>query len=168
MTMTKAASYWDQITAQRISRRRALQMAAVGGASAAAIAFVGCSSSSNKDKTPGTAASPSGGGAGTPKTGGTLKGTVSLVLGKDQMKQVTFKLKEPFGLFLNRIASFQDLWIMPKEFIESSENAAEDRMLGSGAFIFDHYTPNVEMAWTKNPSYFEKDKNGQQLPYLDG
>ena len=59
--MTKAASYWDQITAQRISRRRALQMAAVGGASAGAIAFVGCSSSSNKDKTPGTAASPSGG-----------------------------------------------------------------------------------------------------------
>ena len=274
--MTKAASYWDQITAQRISRRRALQMAAVGGASAGAIALVGCSSSSNKDKTPGTAASPSGaGGEGTPKTGGQLKGTVSLVLGKDPMKastflthalasysysrlmrfktvlgelsqdqwyvpenevaakvetpdpttyiftlrddvnwqnvapvngrkvdasdvvysfnryrsispnkanlavvdtvtasgdgkQVTFKLKEPFGLFLNRIASFQDLWIMPKEFIESSDNAAEDRMLGSGPFIFDHYTPSVEMVWTKNPNYFEKDKNGQQLPYLDG
>src|SRR5439155_7388417 len=90
MTMTKAASYWDQITEQRISRRRALQMASVGGASAGAIAFVGCSSSSNNDKTPGTVASPSGGGAGTPKTGGTLKGTVSLVLGKDPMKAATF------------------------------------------------------------------------------
>jgi ABC-type transport system substrate-binding protein len=45
---------------------------------------------------------------------------------------VTFKLTEPFGLFLNRIASFQDLWIMPKEFIEESETASGDRMLGSG------------------------------------
>jgi peptide/nickel transport system substrate-binding protein len=82
-------------------------------------------------------------------------------------KQVTFKLKEPFGLFLNRVASFQDLWIMPQEFIESSDTASEDRMLGSGPFIFDQYQANVVMSWKKNPDYFEKDKNGAALPYLD-
>jgi ABC-type transport system substrate-binding protein len=81
---------------------------------------------------------------------------------------VTFKLKEPFGLFLNRIASFQDLWIMPREFIEQSETASEDSMLGSGPFIFERFEPNVVMSWRKNPDYWETDDNGVQLPYLDG
>ncbi|MDP9237520.1 MAG: ABC transporter substrate-binding protein [Chloroflexota bacterium] len=274
-------SFWDKYTGARVSRRRAMQMAAVGGASVGAIAVVGCSSSDNKSKTPaagktttGTSTSTSA-SEGTPKAGGTLHGTVSLVLGKDPMKastflthalasysysrlmrfkttlgelsqdqwyvaepevaskvenpdpltyiftlrddvkfhnvapvngrklgakdvvysfnryqsispnkgnmafvdsvtasaddkQVTFKLKEPFGLFLNRVASFQDLWIMPQEFIESSDTASEDRMLGSGPFIFDQFTPSVVMSWKKNPDYFEKDKNGNALPYLDG
>jgi ABC-type transport system substrate-binding protein len=40
-------------------------------------------------------------------------------------------------------------------------------MLGSGPFIFDKFTPSVEMAWKKNPDYFEKDKAGTPLPYID-
>ncbi len=275
--MAAGDSFWNKVTEQRISRRRALQMTAIGGASAGAIALVGCSSSSSTTKTPAAGGSPAVGktpvSEGTPKPGGTLHGTVSLVLGKDPMKAssflthalasysysrllrfktvigelpqdqwyttemelaakvenpdpltyiitlrddvkfhnlppvngrklvgddvvysfdryrsispnkgnmafvdtvtaagqvVTFKLKEPFGLFLNRLASFQDLWIMPKEFIESSPTASEDRMLGSGPFIFDKFTPSVEMTWKKNPDYFEKDKAGTPLPYLDG
>jgi peptide/nickel transport system substrate-binding protein len=269
-------SFWNKVTAQRISRRRALQMTAIGGASVGAIAIVGCGGgSSNKSATPGS--SPAAGktsvSEGTPKPGGTLKGTVSLVLGKDPHKAstflthalasysysrllrfktvigelpqeqwyttemelaakvenpdpltyiftlrddvkwhnlppvngrkltgddvvysfnryhsispnkgnmdfvdtvtaagqvVTFKLKAPFGLFLNRVASFQDLWIMPKEFIEQSDTASEDSMLGSGPFIFEKLTPSVEMTWKKNPDYFEKDSAGNPLPYLDG
>lgn len=276
--MGNQRSYWDKIISNRVSRRRALQMAAVTGASAGAIALVGCSSDDDKgDKTPSGGKTPGGGGGdeGTPKPGGTLRGTVSLVLGKDPMKastflthalasysysrlmrfktvvgelpeaewytaepevaakvenpdpttyiftlkdnvkfhnlppvngrvlnaddvvysferfssispnkadlsfvesvkasddkkQVTFKLKEPFGLFLNRIASFQDLWIMPREFIESSDTASEDRMLGSGPFMFDKFEPNQVIAWKKNPDYFEKDSAGNPLPYLDG
>jgi peptide/nickel transport system substrate-binding protein len=274
------SSFWDRYTEARVSRRRALQMAAITGASAGAIAVVGCSSSSdNKDKTPSggktTAAGKTPADEGTPKPGGVLKGTVSLVLGKDPMKastflthalasysysrlmrfktalgdlpqsdwyttefevaskvenpdpltytftlrddvkfhnvppvngrllnaddvvysfgryrsispnkgnlamvdtvtasadkkQVTFKLKEPFSLFLNRIASFQDLWIMPREFVEASESASEDSMLGSGPFIFEKFEPTVQMSWKKNPDYFEKDKAGSSLPYLDG
>ncbi len=273
--MAATDSFWNKVTAQRISRRRALQMTAIGGASAGAIALVGCSSSDSKSKTPASgspAASKTSVSEGAPKPGGTLHGTVSLVLGKDPHKAssflthalasysysrllrfktvigelgqedwyttemevaakvenpdpltyiitlrddvkwhnlppvngrkltgddvvysfnryrsispnkgnmvfvdtvtaagqvVTFKLKEPFGLFLNRLASFQDLWIMPKEFVESSDSATEDRMLGSGPFIFDKFTPSVEMAWKKNPDYFEKDKAGSALPYLD-
>ena len=81
--------------------------------------------------------------------------------------QVTFKLKEPFGLFLHRIASFQDLWLMPQEFIESSDKAADDTMLGSGPFMFDQYVAGQVISWKKNPDYFEKDANGTPLPYLD-
>ena len=273
-----ATSYWDKFTAGRISRRRALQMAAIGGASAGAIAFVGCGGGDDDEPsgTPGSGQTTTTGNGeeGTPKPGGTLRGTVSLVLGKDphkaatflthalasysysrlmrfktvvgelpqdewytvepevvtkvetpdpttyiftlrddvkfhnlppvngrllnaddvvysfnryreispnkgnmamvdsvtasdDKKQVTFKLKEPFGLFLNRVASFQDLWIMPREFIEQSETASEDSMLGSGPFIFDRFEPNQVIAWKKNPDYFEKDAAGNALPYLD-
>lgn len=271
--MGNDTSFWDRFTTARISRRRALQGAAIGGASVGAIALVGCSSSSSNDKTP-TAGGTTTPGEGTPIPGGTLRGTVSLVLGKDPMKastflthalasysysrlmrfktqlgdlpqdqwyvpefevassvenpdpttyvftlrddvkfhdvppvsgrllnaddvvysfnryrsispnkadfdfvdtvtastdkkQVTFTLKEPFGLFLNRVASFQDLWIMPQEFVEQSDHAAEDSMLGSGPFIFDKYEANSVIAWKKNPNYFEKDKDGNPLPYLD-
>ena len=269
--MANHGSYWDRFTARRMSRRRALQMAALTGASAGAIALVGCGG--DGDDEPSTGGSPTGGDEGTPRPGGTLHATVGLVLGKDPMKastflthalasysysrllryktvlgelpqadwyttnfevaqslenpdpltyvftlrpdvrfhnvspvngrqlvaedvvysfnryreispnkanlamvasvtadsdtQVTFKLNEPFGLFLNRIASFQDLWIMPREFIEESDTASEDRMLGSGPFIFERFEPNVVMSWRKNPDYFEKDAAGVQLPYLD-
>ncbi len=275
--MSNGTSYWDKFTSTRVSRRRALQMAALGGASAGAIAVVGCSSDGDKDKTP-TAGKTAGAttvSEGTPKAGGTIRGTVSLVLGKDPMTattflthalasysysrlmrfktqlgelpqdqwytaepevakkvenpdpltyiftlrddvkfhnlppvngrklvasdvvysyeryravspnkanldmvdsvtasadgtQVTFKLKEPFGLFLNRIASFQDLWIMPKEFIEEKEGAANDRMLGSGPFIFENFEASKVISWKKNPDYFEKDASGAALPYVDG
>jgi peptide/nickel transport system substrate-binding protein len=270
--MANRGSYWDRFTARRISRRRALQMAAITGASAGAIALVGCGG--GDDDEPSGGGSPTNGDDGTPQPGGTLRGTVGLVLGKDPMKastflthalasysysrlmryktvpgelpqedwyttnfevaesvenpdpltytftlrpdvrfhnlppvngrqlvaqdvvysfnryqeispnkanmsmvdsvtadddtHVTFKLKEPFGLFLNRVASFQDLWIMPQEFIEESDTASEDRMLGSGPFIFDRYEPNEVMSWVKNPDYFEKDASGNALPYLDG
>ncbi len=269
------STFWNKYTSTRVSRRRALQVAGATGIGAGAIALIGCSSDSDGgDKTPGGESTPSGAGGGTPKLGGTLQGTVSLVLGKDPHKaatflthalasysysrlmrfktapgdlaqtdwytpvpevaskvenpdpltyiftlrgdvkfhnlppvngrllnaddvvysfnryreispnkanlsmvdtvtastdktQVTFKLKQPFGLFLNRIASFQDLWIMPKEFIESSETASEDGMLGSGPFIFEKYEPGVVMSWIKNPDYFEKDAAGTPFPYID-
>ena len=276
--MATTASFWEKFTSNRVSRRRALQMAAVGGASAGAIALVGCNGGGG-DKTPAAGKSPgavttAATSEGTPKSGGTLHGTVSLVLGKDPMKastflthalasysysrlmrfktalgelsqdqwyepepevaskvenpdpltyvftlrpdvkfhnvapvngrqlvaadvvysfnrymsvspnkadlhmvdsvtasadgtQVTFKLKEPFGLFLHRIASFQDLWLMPHEFIESSDKAADDTMLGSGPFMFDQFVAGSVISWKKNPDYFEKDSNGTPLPYLD-
>lgn len=270
------AGYWDKITQSRITRRRALQMAALTGASAGAIAIVGCGGDDDDggNGTPSAGNTP-GAGEGTPKPGGVLRGTVSLVLGKDPQKassflthalasysysrlmrfktvtgalpqdqwyeaapevaasvenpdpltyiftlrddvkfhnvapvngralnaddvvysferyreispnkgnlafvesvtasddktQVTFKLSEPFGLFLNRIASFQDLWIMPREFVEQSETASEESMLGSGPFIFEKFEQGVVMSWKKNPDYFEKDSAGNALPYLDG
>jgi peptide/nickel transport system substrate-binding protein len=93
---------------------------------------------------------------------------VESVTASDDKTQVTFKLRQPFGLFRNRIASFQDLWVMPQEFVEESETASEDRMLGSGPFIFERFEPGVVMSWVKNPDYFEKDDDGNALPYIDG
>jgi peptide/nickel transport system substrate-binding protein len=80
--------------------------------------------------------------------------------------QVTIKLKAPFGLFLERIASYQDLWIVPKELVDA--NLTEERPAGSGPFLFDVFEPGVKIAWKRNPDYFEQGADGQPLPYLDG
>ncbi|MDI6857172.1 MAG: ABC transporter substrate-binding protein [Dehalococcoidia bacterium] len=80
---------------------------------------------------------------------------------------VTFKLKHPFALFLTRIASYQDLWILPPELIEA-DGDAEKRSVGSGPFILDHYRRSVDFEFVKNPDYWETDPEfGMQLPYID-
>jgi ABC-type transport system substrate-binding protein len=82
--------------------------------------------------------------------------------------QITFHLKQQFGLFLNRIASFQDLWIMPKDLIEADGDGSK-RMVGSGPFILDaaKTRTDVSLVYNKNPNYWEKDAQGTALPYLD-
>ncbi len=266
-------SYWGKFTNNRVTRRRAMQMAGIGAASAGAIALVGCGSGDDDPSggTPDTGATPA---SGTIKRGGVLRGTLPLITGKDPHKgssfiphavgsytysrllrfktaegvlpaedryravpelasswekvdettyiftlnpaakmhnvpptngravtaedvvfsferysaespnkanltsvvdsveasadgkQVTFKLKAPFGLFLERIASYQDLWIIPKELIDA--NLQEETPVGAGPFLFDSFEPGVKIAWKKNPDYFEMGADGQPLPYLDG
>jgi len=89
----------------------------------------------------------------------------SVTAGPDDLT-VTFTLKHPFPLFLRRIASFQDLWILPPELIEA-DGDAEKRAVGSGPFMLDHYNRSVDFEFLKNPDYFEKDQWGNRLPYLD-
>jgi ABC-type transport system substrate-binding protein len=71
-----AGSYWERITTQRLSRRRALQSAGVAGATAGAVWLVGCGGSSGKPPAGGTV-TPVGGptqaDAGPPKIGGRYK-----------------------------------------------------------------------------------------------
>ncbi len=271
-------SYWDKFTNNRVTRRRAMQMAGIGAASAGAIALVGCGGGGDDPSgtTPGAGTTPAPSGEGTPKPGGTLKITLPLLTGKDPHKagsfiphafgsfsysrmlrfktvvgeisqedryspvpelvskienpdpttyiftlrdnvtfhnvaptngrkltatdvinsynryaelspnkanltsivdsvtasaddtQVTFKLKGPFGLFLHRLASYQDLWIIPKELVDSGENAVDEKSVGSGPFVFQSFEAGVSAKWIKNPAYFEKDAAGAALPYLDG
>lgn len=271
-------TYWDKFTRERFTRRRALQMAGIGAASAGALAVVGCGGGDDgNDKTPSGGSTPGAGktpSGGSIKRGGVSRGTLPLITGKDPHKaasfiphavgsftynrlmrfqtaegvlkaedryravpelaskvekvdattyvftinpaakmhdvaptngrpvtaedvvnsynrysalspnkanltdivdtvtasadgkQVTFKLKAPFGLFLERIASYQDLWIIPKELVDA--NLTEEKPVGSGPFLFDSFEPGVKIAWKKNPNYFEMGADGQPLPYLAG
>jgi len=89
----------------------------------------------------------------------------SVTAGPDDLT-VTFKLKHPFALFLRRIASSQDLWILPPELIEA-DGDAEKRAVGSGPFLFGHYNRSVDFEFLKNPDYFEHDQFGNRYPYID-
>src|SRR6266852_142270 len=82
-----AGSYWDKITAQRVSRRRVLQSAGVAGVAAGAVAIVGGGGSSTSSKTPGVVSTPKPSetkdnfvlnGGGTPKAGGTYNAGTSV------------------------------------------------------------------------------------------
>ncbi|HXF50895.1 MAG TPA: hypothetical protein VNM43_04365, partial [Dehalococcoidia bacterium] len=83
----RGRSFWDRYAQQRLSRRRALQLAAVGGGGLAFAAA--CGGGEEGEETP-TAASPTAVSEGQPKPGGVLHGTVSLVLGYDPIKATTF------------------------------------------------------------------------------
>jgi peptide/nickel transport system substrate-binding protein len=99
------------------------------------------------------------------------RGNLSMVdrlEGNPESRQLTFRLKSPFGLFLTRLASFQDLWIMPPELIEADGDGSK-RMVGSGPYIFDvnKFRRDVGLFFRKNPDYWETDSFGNHLPYID-
>ena len=39
--------------------------------------------------------------------------------------------------------------------------------VGTGPFIVQSYAPRDALVVTRNPNYWQKDKDGVQLPYLD-
>lgn len=80
--------------------------------------------------------------------------------------QVQFKLKEPFGPLLFILSSGSDLWIYPPERVGTDELNQE--MIGTGPWVMRSYQQGVSMRFDKNPNWWEKDDQGNHLPYLDG
>ena len=77
------------------------------------------------------------------------------------------KLLQPFRPMLG-ICGMQYFSIVPKEAVEFYGRNFRANPVGTGAFQFRKWIENQALILTKNPNYFETDKNGQQLPYLDG
>jgi peptide/nickel transport system substrate-binding protein len=75
---------------------------------------------------------------------------------------VVFKLRNPYAEFPNQVASPKFGWILPREALAGSYDVAK-QPIGSGPFVFNHYTPDVEISFTRNSSYYESG-----LPYVDG
>ncbi|HYM14267.1 MAG TPA: ABC transporter substrate-binding protein [Dehalococcoidia bacterium] len=281
--MTNPESFWDKFTATRISRRRALQGAVIGGASAGAIAIVGCGSSNKSSSTTPAASGTSAAtqAAQKPYLGGTLRAALSDPQSKfDAQKYPTFtvqtvnsysysrllksasgpdnpntpdidlpaadwyrpvpdlaskyespdpttfiftlqpgakwqnvaplngravtpddvvqafayyrsarpdkgtnlssvdsvtavgsnqvqiKLKQAFGPFLIVLSSPSDFWIYPPE-LTSNPEKLNSTMIGTGPFILRSYTQGVGAKWDKNPDWWVKDDQGNQVPYVD-
>lgn len=57
--------------------------------------------------------------------------------------------------------------IMPHE-IGDNPDVAQKKAVGTGGFILDKATPNVEIVFRKNPNFFKIDSAGHKQPYLDG
>jgi len=80
---------------------------------------------------------------------------------------VTFKLKYPSASFATNLAS-------PWNFIYSAAKLKADvhwyekNIMGTGPFTYVSNTKGQDWVGKKFPDYFGKDKNGVQLPYLDG
>ena len=78
-------------------------------------------------------------------------------------KTVVFKLKKPYGAFMNALA--YDVYIIPKHLYENTDirnNPYNIKPVGTGPFIFEEWSRGSHITLKKNPDYFQKG-----LPYLD-
>lgn len=75
-------------------------------------------------------------------------------------------LKKPFPAFLG-LLSMRFCSVVPKEAIEYYKNDFRKNPVGTGPFQFKMWEENIKLVLRKNPLYFEKDQQGNQLPYLE-
>ncbi|MDY8137227.1 ABC transporter substrate-binding protein [Aquimarina sp. 2201CG5-10] len=78
----------------------------------------------------------------------------------------TINLKKPFPAFLG-LMSMRYCSVVPREIVEHYGNKFRAHPIGTGPFKFKLWEENVKLVLRKNELYFEKDKNGKQLPYLE-
>lgn len=76
------------------------------------------------------------------------------------------RLKKPFPAFLGLMA-MPYASVVPKEIIESNSPEFRKKPIGTGPFAFKFWEENIKLVLRKNPIYFERDANGQALPYLE-
>ena len=76
------------------------------------------------------------------------------------------ELNKPFPAFLG-LLSMRFCSVVPKEAIDYYGNEFRSNPVGTGPFKFKLWEENVKLVLRKNPDYFEKDEQGNQLPYLE-
>ncbi|MFN3909116.1 MAG: ABC transporter substrate-binding protein [Flavobacterium sp.] len=76
------------------------------------------------------------------------------------------QLKQPFPAFLG-LLSMKYASVVPKEVVENVNYDFRTKPIGTGPFYVKHWEENIKLVLRKNPNYFEKDKNGNSLPYLE-
>ena len=57
--------------------------------------------------------------------------------------------------------------VVSKEAIEYFGEEYRSNPIGTGPFQFKLWVENTKLVFRKNPTYFEKDREGKQLPYLE-
>ncbi|MYD73749.1 MAG: ABC transporter substrate-binding protein, partial [Chloroflexi bacterium] len=79
---------------------------------------------------------------------------------------LTFKLHRPHAPFLTLAGSGQHLYVIPQEIVD--DGTVAERPVGSGAWIFDSYEPDVSINWRRNPNWHRSNDLGHDLPLMDG
>ena len=78
----------------------------------------------------------------------------------------TINLKNPFAAFLG-ILSMKYCSVVPKEALEYYGAKFGKNPIGTGPFKFKRWEENIKLVLRKNNNYYEKDKNGTSIPYLE-
>ncbi len=85
------------------------------------------------------------------------------------LDDTTFRLRllRPYHPIMG-IMSMQYCSIVPKEAVEKYGTDFRRHPVGTGPFRFVTWEEGQALVLKKNPVYFEKDKEGNRLPYVDG
>lgn len=75
-------------------------------------------------------------------------------------------LKKAFPPFLG-ILTMQYCVVVPHEIVDYYKNDYRSNPIGTGPFKFKVWNENNKLVLLKNDNYFEKDDQGNQLPYID-
>lgn len=76
------------------------------------------------------------------------------------------KLKKPFGPFIYYVTQAY-AYVIPKEAVDQYGKDFFQNPVGTGPFMFRDWQPDLELNLKRNPNYWEKDKFGNQLPYVE-
>jgi peptide/nickel transport system substrate-binding protein len=76
--------------------------------------------------------------------------------------EIVFKLKKENPDFLFQLGEYQSIIVW------SGTTDFNTQHIGTGKFMIDTYLPEDRITFKRNPDYWRKDGEGNQLPYLDG
>lgn len=93
-----------------------------------------------------------------------LKGVREIEVISDTVLEI--RLKKAFAPFLG-ILSMKYCSILAPEAEAFYGNAVGEHPVGTGPFFLKIWLPNERMVLRRNPSYYETDKSGNNLPYLE-
>ncbi|MFD0992972.1 ABC transporter substrate-binding protein [Tenacibaculum geojense] len=79
---------------------------------------------------------------------------------------LNIELHQAFPPFLGLLA-MKYCSVVPKEAVDFFGNEFRSNPVGTGPFQFKLWVENTKLVLRKNPLYFEKDINGNSLPYLE-
>ena len=77
------------------------------------------------------------------------------------------ELEEAFSPFL-ALLTIPYCYVVPKEVCEVEKENFGRNPIGTGPFQFKLWREDEKMIFVRNENYFEKDENGEKIPYLDG
>lgn len=91
------------------------------------------------------------------------------VSGVEVLDDYTLKitLEKPFAAFLNMLA-LPFTAVFPQEAVEKYAQEMRTKTVGTGPFYIKALKEDETVILSKNPNYWGKDADGNQLPYLDG
>jgi len=103
-----------------------------------------------------------------PKVASPGKWVLEFVANFKATNSTTFvvELKQPFPPFLS-LMSMKYCSVVPKEVVDFYGTDFRSNPIGTGPFQFKLWVENTKLVFRKNKMYFEKDTNGNQLPYLE-
>lgn len=68
---------------------------------------------------------------------------------------VVINLKQPGVSFLHKVANFRQGFIVNEQAVKDAGDSYGRNPVGTGPYVFDHWTPGQEIVLTANPDYFE-------------